>query len=541
MLQTGAGDRFYGEGIQYALAIPRTSAGVQAAIDKIYASGKPGVVVWSPMPYVIDEDITLRDGVSHVGALGALDFAGLVPDVNPRPKNGTILNIAPGVTALKYNNVDQANPVPAQLADTSASGITIEGLNFVGGLRGIHTGAKNVLGLTFSEVKNCRFYDQTAEHYILRNFQQCNFSNLFCWNALPGVVAGGMVLDNTRLRDGGGAIALLPGNSCISGIMFGWTNQFLGRGFQINGLDAQLNEMSFKGRLQFNRYATQTVAQDIVLTMNSTANFVVSDSAQFNLCQIGMPLAIPHTGSAVGAVSNGVVYFVSSRDPATNTITLNETPRKTTGNLTATTNGPVTMKCGGFPGLEVCGDDTGAVTSVNLGDLDLECKGAVATMVCRNLKATGHILEIMPSDTQTGIVPRNCDLALTYVGAANITNDTSSSHGSFRATNLAGGPVSYNGGSFVLDTGHSGQVMRYTGASDITITYSRTLPKGFKHKTVCVSTGQVTYTPANAQAVPQNRSATAKTAGGTAPQANIELMSVAAGGTTFHIWGDLGG
>lgn len=542
MLQTGAGDRFYGEGVQYALAIPRTSAGVQAAIDKIYASGKPGVVVWSPMPYTIDEDITLREGVSHFGALGALDFAGLIPDANPRPKNGTILNIAPGVTALKYNNVGQPNPVPAQLADTSASGITIAGLNFVGGLRGIHTGEKNVLGLTFSEVKNCRFYDQTEEHYVFENFMQCNFGNLFCWNSLPGVVAGGMVFDISRLKDAGGVNALLPGNSCFSGILFGWTNQFLGRGFSFNGLDGQLNECSFKGRVQFNRHASQTTAVDIEATMaNTSANFTVSDPAQFALCQVGMPLAIPHTGSAVGAVNNGVVHFVSSRDPATNTITLNETPRKTTGNLTATTNGSVTLKCGGFPGLEVCGDDTGAVTSVNLGDLDLECKGAVATMVCRNVKATGHILEIMPSDTQTGIAPRNCDLALTYVGAANITNDTSSSHGNFRATNLAGGTVNYNGGSFVLDTSHNGQVMRYSGASDITITYSRTLPKGFKHKTVCTSTGQITYTPANAQAIPQNRSATAKTAGGTAPQANIELISVTAGGTTFHIWGDLGG
>ena len=541
MLQTGAGDRFYGEGVLYALAIPRTSAGVQAAIDKIYASGKPGVVVWSPMPYAIDADITLREGVSHFGVLGALEFSGLIPDANPRPKNGTILNIAPGVTGLKYNNVGQPNPVPAELADTSASGMTIEGLNFVGGLHGIHTGANNVLGLTFSEVRNCRFFDQTGEHYIFRNFQQSNFGNLFCFNPLPGVVAGGMVFDTTRLRDAGGVKALLPGNSCFSGILFGWTNQFLGRGFSFNGLDGQLNECSFKGRVQFNRYAAQTTAVDIVATMaNTSANFTVSDPAQFALCQVGMPLAIPVTSAAVGAVSNGTTYFVSSRNPATNEITLNEFPEKYVSNLVANSNGPVTLKCGGFAGVNVIGDDNGSITAMNLGDLDIECKGGVAMLVARNAKFVAHILEMMPSDTDTAIVPRNCDVAVTYVGQTNVTNDTSVNHGAFRATNLAGATTNYSGGGFTLNTSHSQQIMRYSGASDIVITYPRTLPKGFQHKTVCTSTGQVTYTGGTGASA-QNRSATAKTAGGTAPQANLELLSVSSGGALFHLWGDLGG
>lgn len=520
-------------------AFPFNSYGIQSAIDAAAASGA-GTVKYAGVRYKISSDITIKKGVKHKAILGELDFSGYIPDVNPQTVSGTIFDIDPGVTAFKYNNVDQPNPVPAQLADTSASGIEIDGITFIGGLRAIHTGANNVLGLTFSDVKNCRFYDQTEEHYIFRNYQQCNFSNLFCWNSLSGVVAGGMVFDNTRLRDAVGTIALLPGNSCFSGILFGWTNQFLGRGFKINGIDGQSNENSFKGRLQFNRYAAQTAAQDIVLTMNSTANFVVSDNAQFNLCQVGMPLAIPVTSASVGAVSNGVVYFVSSRDPATNTITLNENPNKTSGNLVANSSGPVTMKCGGWPGLEAVGDDTGAVTAINLGDLDIECKGNVAAIVLRNLKGIAHALEIMPSDTDTAIVPRNVDFGITYSGNAPITNDTSASHGAFRATNMAGGCINYSGGSFTLNQGHSNQIMRYSGTSDIVITYPRTLPKGFRHKTVCTSTGQVTYTGGTGASA-QNRSASAKTAGGTAPQANLELLSVSSGGAFFHLWGDLGG
>lgn len=39
----------------------------------------------------------------------------------------------------------------------------------------------------------------------------------------------------------------------------------------------------------------------------------------------------------------------------------------------------------------------------------------------------------------------------------------------------------------------------------------------------------------------QNRSASAKTTGGTAPQVNLESISVTSGGHVFHLWGDLGG
>ena len=521
-------------------AFPFNDIGIRAAVNAVAKVGA-GAVKYAGVRYKINSEIELKKGVKHKAVLGDLDFTGYLPDAAPTPVGGTIFDIAPGVTAFVHNHVDQPNPVPAQLADTSVSGVEIDGITFVGGLRAIHTGANNVLGLTFSEVKNCRFFNQTEEHYIFRNFQQSNFSNLFCFNSLPGVVAGGMVFDISRLKDAGGVNALIPGNSCFSGILFGWTNQFLGRGFSFDGIDGQLNECSFKGRLQFNRYASQTTAVDIVATMaTGSANFTVSDNGQFALCQVGMPLAIPVTSAAVGAVSNGTVYFVSSRNPATNEITLNEFPNKFVSNLTANSNGPVTLKCGGFPGIEVSGDDTGSITAMNLGDIDVECKGNVAGIVARNAKFIAHILEIMPSDTDTAIVPRNCDMGITYAGQANITHDTSASHGAFRATNLAGGSINYNGGGFTLNTSHSQQIMRYSGAGDIVITYPRTLPKGFQHKTVCTSTGQVTYT-GGAGASAQNRSASAKTAGGTAPQANLELMSVSSGGAMFHLWGDLGG
>lgn len=529
--------------INTLFAFPFTSEGIQAAIDALYAKGQPGVVTLASEAYSITSDITLRVGISLRGILGKLDYIGYVPDQNPSPVDGTIFNVSAGVTALKYNNIDQPNPAPAELADTAGTSINISGITFVGGLRAIHTGAKNILGLHYASVKNCRFFNQTAEHYIFENFMHMQFENLWAWNNInDGSVHGGCVFRASRLRDAGNAIALLPGNSVWTGTIFGWTNQYLIKGISFEGIDGQLNECSATGaRLQFNRYPATLTARDVVLTSsNGSSTFTVSDPAQFALCQVGMPLAIPVTSAAVGVVSNGGVYFVSSRNPATNEITLNEFPEKFTSNLVANSNGPVTLKCGGFAGINVIGNDTGVVTAMNLGDLDIECKGNVAGIVARNAKFIAHILEMMPSDTDTAIVPRNCDMAITYVGPTNITNDTSTNHGSFRATNLSGGSIIHYGGSFTLNTSHSQQIMRYHGASDIVVTYPRTLPKGFQHKTVCTSTGQVTYT-GGAGASAQNRSASAKTAGGTAPQANLELLSVASGGAMFHLWGDLGG
>ncbi len=519
-------------------AFPFTSYAVQSAIDAIYYSGRPGVVRLAGVPYSITSDITLRPGVSLSGILGIFDYLGYVPDEEPTPTTGTIFNLSPGVIGLKYNNVDQPNPVPAELADTAGTAINIEGITFIGGLRAIHTGAKNILGLHFGKVKNCRFFNQSSEHYIFDNFMHMEFKNLWAWNSLPNVVAGGCVYRASRLRKADSSVALLPGNSICLGTIFAWTNSFLGRGFEITGLDAQLNELNFAAaRSQFNRHGPLTAA-DIVLTANSTQNFVVSDNSQFDLCQIGMPLAIPAGSADSLGLFNGTVYFVVSRDPNTNSITLNDTPLQVSANITASGNGDVAVKCGGFPGLLLAGDPTGSVTASNFGSWDLECKGAVATVVTRNAKGALFIQEIMPSDTNTGFALRNSSIEFEYIDSAPVSMDSSSNVAcTFRQVN--GGSWTHSSGNITLGPEWNNRAVRYTGSADITVTVPRTLPRGFKCEFYCSSTGQITWVQGTG-AVLQKSAATLKTQGSFA-ETKIQYLSGSSGGTVYKVSGDLGG
>lgn len=525
------------------VAYPYNSAGIQFAVNAIEASGRPGTVLFAAVPYDGNADIEWKKSVSGKGFLGNLTFnVQYIPDQDVNALDGTVINLAPGVTGIKYNNVDLPNPVRTDLSNSGGTSIFLENLTFVGGLRGIHTGAKNTLGLLYGAVKNCRFFNQTEEHYIFDNFQHMQFENLWAWNSLTGVVAGGCVFRASRLRKVDNSIALLPGNSVWTGTIFGYAKDYLGRGIMVQALDGQLNQCSFAAaRVQFNRYTAFNTARDVVLTpANGTANFTVSDSTQFSYCQVGMPLAIPATSSQVSGVSNGVVYYVSSRDPGTNIITLNELPHRTTGNVVSNAATPVTMKCGGFLGVSALTDDNGSITSFDFGNLDIECKGNVNSFATRNCKGRAYALELMPSDTDTQTAFRFGDFALSHSGLTTITTDRSTSQGYCRVTNLSGGVTNYSGGSFTLTAAMSGQKLRYSGTADIIVTVPGTLPRDFKWGAVCTNTGQITMQTSLGAAF-QNRSATAKTAGGTAPQVNVESISVSAGGHMFHLWGDLGG
>lgn len=468
------------------LAFPFTSAGVQAAIDALYAKGAPGVVSLAAEPYSITTDIVLKPGISLKGVLGLFDYNGYVPDENPTPTTGTIFNLSAGVTGLKYNNVDQPNPAPAQLADTAGTGINIEGITFIGGLRGIHTGAKNVLGICFGRVANCRFFNQTAEHYVLENFQHLEFGNLYAWNSLTGV-AGGCVFRQSRLRDAGDTIALLPGNSVAFGTLFAWTNNFLGRGIEFQAIDGQMNEVSLAAcRVQFNRHGVETAPYNIVLSANSTANFTVADNAQFALCQVGMPLVIPTTGSTTAGISSGVVYFVSSRNAATNEITLNEVLYRTASNLVASANTSVTMKCGGFAGYIVAGDETGSITAANLGHIDLELRGNVVSAVFQRCDGEVGVLEVGGSSTNTMFAARLCRTEVKHSAVNNITNDFSTLMGNFKVTNRCPATAGFNT-SLTLNSSHSGAHLRSTNGAGFNITVPKELPAGFEFAFTCAT------------------------------------------------------
>lgn len=462
------------------VAYPYTSAGVQFAADAIAASGKPGRVLLAAENFDINSDISLTPAVSLKGILGLFDYTGYVPDENPSPLNGTIFNLSPGVTGLKYNNVDQPNPVPAQLADTAGTGINIEGITFIGGLRAIHTGAKNTLGLLYGAVKNCRFFNQTAEHYIFDNFQHMEFKNLWAWNSLPNVVAGGCVYRASRLRKADNGLGLLPGNSVWLGTIFGWTNQFLGRGIELQAIDGQLNECSLAAaRIQFNRHGVEAVPSDIVLSANSTANFLVADNAQFALCQVGMPLVIPTGSPSVAGVSSGVVYFVSSRNTSTNEITLNEILYRTTSNLVASATTTVTMKCGGFPGLVAAGDETGQISASDFGRLDLECRGNAVSAVFQRTAGDAKVLEVATSATNTMLVARFARTNVSHSGESNITNDFSILMGKFKVTNTCPATGGFNT-SITLNSSHSEAHWRSTNGAPFNVTVPKELPAGFE-------------------------------------------------------------
>lgn len=519
------------------LAFPFTSAGVQAAIDALYAKGVPGVVSLAAEPYSITEDITIKPGISLKGTLGIFDYSGYVPDQNPSPTTGTIFNLSAGITGLKYNNVDQPNPVPAELADTAGTGICIEGITFVGGLRGIHTGAKNLLGICFGRVTNCRFFNQTAEHYVLENFQHLEFGNLYAWNSLTGV-AGGCVFRQSRLRDGGGTIALLPGNSTAFGTLFAWTNNFLGRGIEFQAIDGQMNEVSLAAcRVQFNRHGVETLPYDIVLSANSTANFTVADNAQFALCQVGMPLVIPTTGNTTAGISSGVVYFVSSRNPATNVITLNEVLYRTTSNIVASANTSVTMKCGGFAGYIVAGDETGSITAANLGHIDLELRGNVVSAVFQRCDGEVGVLEVGGSSTNTMFVARLCRTEVKHSAVNNITNDFSTLMGNFKVTNRCPATAGFNT-SITLNSSHSGAHFRSTNGAPFNITVPKELPAGFEFTHTLATANASTYVPGSNVNIAKTASSlvSSNVVGATM---RLKQISVNSAGMSYSATGDL--
>lgn len=465
-----------------------TSEAIQEAIAKVVASGQPGIVVLEAAPYTIGQDITLYPTVSIKGILGKFDYSGYVPDENPTPTTGTIFNLAAGVTGLKYNNIDQPNPAPAELADTAGTGINIEGITFVGGLRGIHMGAKNTLGPAYGCIKNLRFFNQTQEHFVFENFQHMRFEDIWAWNSLAlNTPTGGCVYRMSRLRNGSNTIVLLPGNSVWLGTHFAWTNHFLGRGIEFQAIDGQMNEISsVAARLQFNRHGVETVPYNIVLSANSTANFTVADNAQFALCQVGMPLVIPTTGGAVAGLSSGVVYFVSSRNPGTNEITLNEFLYRTTSNVVASATTSVTMKCGGFPGYIVAGDETGNITAGNLGHVDLELRGNAVSAVFQRCDGEVGVLEISGSSTNTMFAPRLCRVEVKHSAVNNITNDFSTLHGNFKVTNRCPQTAGFNT-SLTLNSSHSGAHLRSTNSAPFNITVPKELPAGFEFAFTCAT------------------------------------------------------
>lgn len=519
------------EQLQTAIYYPtsRTSAGIIEAMQKAQAGGG-GIVQLEPATYTIDIGIPIISGVSIVGILPTMVFSSNIPDQDFLPSGGTQLVVASGINCFYAKNTPNAS-IPPTLAVGAPSSCGVKNVVIIGGRRGIDTGAIKNIGVQWATFENIFVFNPEDEAYHFENFMHTTFTNLY-WKT--AAVGGGGCTWQASLGS-----TLLPGNSQVTGEIYGHATNFKSDGFKILGIGGQLNELGFKGaRLQFNRHGLLT-ASDVVLTAaTGSQNFTVSDNNQFDLCQIGMPLAIAAGGADALGLFNGTVYFVVSRNTSNNTITLNDTPLQTSANVTASGNGNVTVKCGGQPGMLIAGDSTGSVTAANFGGWDLECKGAVATVVTRNAKGAAYIHEIMPSDTNTGFALRNSAIGFDYIDSAPISVDSSSNVAStFRQVN--GGPWSHSSGNITLGPEWNGRSVRFTGSTDITVTVPRVLPRGFKCKFFCDSTGQITWVQGTGAAL-RNRAATLKTQGSSA-ETWIEYLSGTWGGTVYKVSGDLGG
>lgn len=448
----------------------RDSLGIEIAVAACVAVGG-GTVVYEAADYTITQDHTLVKNVSHVGVKPRLVFSGDVPDANFSTEGGTRFIVSPGVTCFKYNNAPRVTE-EENIAEASLPGVKLYGLTFIGGARAVDIGAYLAMGATYGEFDELYAFDQTSDFaFNFVNFQHCEFGRLY---TSTNLTAGSGVRLASAL-----SATLLPGNSTIRAEIYTYCKHRRNRSVVIEAFGPSgcvLNQMKVAGRLQGNRYGA-AAPTDISMSFTSgSPNIVVANAAQFDLMQIDMPVAFE---TAVAGYSIRTVYFVRTRDPATNTITLAETPYATSSiNATATATG--TAKCSGYPSIEIVGRAGCAINHSDFGLIDAEAFGNVcAVLIAKTRRGAAHIAEIMSSATGTALACRDAEMGITYARTPNLTMDESALWGWVRCTNLASGPHAYSGGSFTLDPSWHGHDLRYTGTTDITITVPNNLPKGF--------------------------------------------------------------
>jgi len=450
-------------------------------------SGVPGVVVFAATDYAVTRDHTLANNVSMVGTPAAMTFSGDVPDAEFSVTGGTRLILSPGVTGLKFNAVDRVAE-EANIAEASLCNVRIFGLSFIGGLRGIKTGAYLAMGAVWCEFDRLFFMDQTGDYaFDAINFQHCIFGTIY--QSSGNLTSGGGVRLASALSG-----TLLPGNSTVVGEIYTYCKHRRNRSVMIEAFGPSgcvLNQMKVAGRLQGNRYGAASPDSISMSFTNGSPNIVVANNTHFETLVVDMPVAFDST---VAGFAIRTVYFVRTRNTGDNTVTLAETPYATSSiNATATTTG--TARCSGFPSVSIVARDGAAISHGDFGLIDAEAFGNVcAVLIAKTRFCVAYLAEIMTSTTGTGLVCRDVFQGLTYGGQLSLTQDESALFGQVSVKSDAGGPFAYSGGSFTLDASHNNRAYRYTGTSDITITVPNNLPKGFEFQvTTTGATGVVTF------------------------------------------------
>ena len=477
------------------LAFPFNSDGVDAAVAAVVATGKPGVVEYAAVDYTITRDRTLVDYVSHIGVEPELQFVGDVPDADFTCVGGTRFILSPGVTGFKFNNVDKVAEEP-DIAVAALKCGKLYGITFIGGKRATDIGAYLAMGPVWWEFDQLYAFDQTDDYaFNIINFQHCQFGRIYTSTQLTA---------GSGIRLGAALTAtLLPGNSTVTGELYTYCKNRKNRSVVIEnfgpaGVSGSLNELKVSGRLQGNRYGAASPDTISMLTTSGNANIVISDNAQFDLMQIGMPFTFSSTAPTGFLGSNTIVYFVISRNVAANTVTVGEFHDATTP-ITPTGSGTYTAKCSGYPSVEIKGNKFNVISNSSFGHIDAEAFGNVCAVYLSRLRGcTGHLAEVMGSATGTALAARDCDATFSMSPGKGLTQDSSGQMGHFGIGVGAQMLKDYSGGSFTLDSTWNGRSVRYTGTSDITITVPMNLPWGFQLDiTPTAASGIVTFVAAS--------------------------------------------
>lgn len=467
--------------------------GIEAAIAYLIATGKPGTVLYRAEDYTITRSIPLVSNISHVGIAPKLSFVANVPDAKFSTTGGTRFNIAAGVTAFTWNNVDKGAD-EANIATFSLTGANMRNITFIGGLRAIDIGAMRAMGVVWSEFVNLFAFDQTGDYaFDFKNFQHCWFDRLYASSG-TAILSGGGIRFASKLSN-----ALLPGNSEF-GEIYTYCENRKNKSIVIESsgpAGSVLNQLKVRGRLQGNRYGPGTPDVVAGTFTSGIAAIAVPDASVF---QVGYPVVFASTAPTNFIAQ--VIFFVVALDTQANTITLAEVQTTSTP-ITPGSSGTFNISHAGWPSVMIWANNSAStVSNSDFGQLDCEAYGNVAALIVsktRNCKA--FLSECMTSQTNTALVTRDAEINLEVGGLTNLTQDQSGSFGYSRVW-APDTPYVYAGGSFTLDNSWHGRCVRYTGTADITITVPNTLPKGFKFEiTATAATGIVTFAAASGGAI----------------------------------------
>lgn len=472
----------------YQHAFPFTSAAVQSAINAIHASGQAGTVILADAKYEITSKIVPRPGVAIVGVEGAMTFSGDIPDSVFDHINGTIFNIAPGVTAFGANDTDLAT-TPLNIGERSLSSITMKNIAFVGGYAGIKIGAKREMGCVYSNFRNLYFYNQTGFHFSFENFMHTTWGRIYGRTSIAS--GGGGMFFKASLN----TARLIPGNSQIVDEIYCYTSNITARSivFEVDNATegAQMNEFQVLGRLQVNRFGPTSPNTISGTTVNGSPDITVSAGDLANL-PIGVPVGMT---SAPSFLTKDTPYYVVANDGVSK-IQISINPAATVGQ-NVSSNGAITLRSLGYPGLEINGLN-GIFTYCNFGTFnDIECAGAIVpiSIVGTNVGCSIGISEIRPSKTIRSEI--NC-YAAGFIQIESSQEDVSICANGSSAPNFVNRrakQTTITGTTTLAPTHNQGNIYSTAaGAHNINVNRG-TMPLGARVRVVPTAAGQITFVP----------------------------------------------